>query len=116
MQKRKLTEEQVKEIQEMAKTTIKRVDIARLYGVSPQLISTVIQYGYTDRRPDKKRDRSKMPSGEFESWEALARDYNLLYPDDKPLNGAEIKAIHDLAIKKIMQTWAEEGLVAADFL
>ena len=104
MRKRRLTEDQVVQIKELAKTSIKRVEIARQFGVSPQLVSTVIRYGY-DSRPNWAE---KMPREERTSWEALARQYTAMYPDD-PLSGQRIKEVHDMAMKKIRAYFDKAG-------
>lgn len=100
MQKRKLTDEQVAEIRALAQTSIKRIDIARKYGVSPQLVSTVIRHGY-DNRPHRASRATASP--ETYNWAALAKEYNNRYPDDL-ISAAEAKSVHDLAIKK-MRVW-----------
>lgn len=111
MQKRKLTAEQVAEIRELGKTSIKRIDIARKYGISPQLVSTILRYGY-DSRPS--RDRSKMRD-ESNCWEDLARTYNILYRDE-PISAAEAKSIHDIALKKIRICFDQAGLKYGDLV
>mgnify|MGYP003325465811 CR=1 FL=1 len=105
MRKRSLTEDQVIQIKELGKTSIKRVEIARQFNISPQLVSTIIRYGY-DCRPNWA---DKMPKEEKTSWEALARKYTELYPDD-PLTGQRVKEIHDMAMKKIRAYFDELGL------
>jgi hypothetical protein len=112
MQKRKLTAEQVLEIRQLAATSMKKVDIARKYNISPQLISTVIRYGY-DSRPT--RDRRKMPEG-FSDWNTLARQYNLLYPDEAPITGNEAQRIHDLALKKMRMWFDSRGKTMSDWI
>lgn len=112
MQKRKLTDEQVKEIRLLATTTMKKADIARKYGVSPQLISTVLRFDYGQQ---PRRDRRKAPTDEFTGWEALARDYTLRYPEDA-MNGAEAKAIHDMALKKVLKYWTDRNVGINDLI
>lgn len=107
MQKRKLTAEQVLEIRALGQTAMKRVDIARQFGISPQLVSTVLRYDY-ENRPDLNRHRRKNPE-DIMTWEALARRYTKMYPDD-PMTGAEFKAVHDLALKKIARWFTIQGL------
>jgi hypothetical protein len=112
MRIRKLTDAQVSEIQELAKTSIKKTEIARRYGISPQLVSTVIRYGYTSR-PNYLR---KVPAGqEFGSWEALAREYNAKYPEDQ-LTAARFKEVHDIAIKKLRRVIEARGWTLQDLV
>lgn len=111
MRERKLSDQQITEIQALAKTTMKKVDIAKQYGVSPQLISTVIRYGY-ESRPNKYRG---IPAGlEPESWESLAKEFNARYPHEPGISANEAKRIHDIALKKIAAYWASKGITKAD--
>lgn len=112
MQKRKLTAEQVLEIRQLATTAIKKVDIARRYGISPQLVSTILRYDY-DSRPT--RDKRKMLDG-FSSWEDLAKQYNLRYPDESPLSATEAQRVHDLALKKMRAWFDERGRTMSDLV
>jgi hypothetical protein len=110
MQPRKLTQQQVTEIQELAKTTTKKVDIAKQFGVSPQLVSTVIRYGYETRPPIYR----SIPAGsEPESWESLAKALNAKYPEE-PVTAAQVRQIHDIALKKIAAAWAKQGISKED--
>ena len=112
MRTRKLTDQQVFEIQALAKTTIKKMEIARRYGISPQLVSTVIRYGYTSR-PNYLR---KVPAGqEFGSWEALAREYNAKYPEDQ-MTAEQFKDAHDIAIKKLRRIIEDRGWTREDLV
>lgn len=112
MRKRSLTDDQVAEIKRLGQTTMKRVDIARQFHISPQLVSTIVKYGY-DNRPIRV-DRKKVDP-ESHSWEALAREYNKLYPED-PITGPEAKAIHDLTMKKFRAHFAKQNLTLNDLL
>jgi hypothetical protein len=110
MQPRKLTQQQVTEIQELAKTAIKKVDIAKQFGVSPQLVSTVIRYGYEMRPPIYR----SIPAGiEPESWEMLAKTFSMKYPEDA-ITAAEARRIHDTALLKIAAYWRSQGLKQED--
>jgi hypothetical protein len=111
MRERKLTDQQVTEIQALAKTTMKKVDIAQRYGISPQLVSTVIRYGYTSR---PTRVRNLKAGEEPGSWEELATFFNRRYPDEPGISGDEAKRIHDMALKKIAAYWASKGITKAD--
>lgn len=98
MKPRKLTDQQVEEIKVLAKTSIKRVEIARRYGISPQLVSTVARYGYATRPSYLK----KVKAGEEpDSWEQLAKTYNSKYPDEPPITAAQAQEIHDIALVKL---------------
>lgn len=114
MQKRKLTEQQVAEIKELAQTTMKKVDIARKFGVSPQLISTIIRYGYDSRpfRPDKVK--AKPAPGD--TWQGLADAYNSLYRDEPAISAEEVKVMHDIALKKMLKYFTERSLDINDLL
>ena len=110
MQPRKLSNQQVAEIQQLGTTAMKKVDIARKFGVSPQLVSTVIRYGY-ETRPHIYRS---IPAGlEPESWEALAKALNAKYPEE-PVTAAQVRQIHDIALKKIALAWAKQGISKED--
>lgn len=111
MRARKLTDIQVAEIRELAKTKIKKVEIARQYGVSPQLISTVVRHDYDNRPP---RVRVWKREDGMETWEALARQYNADH-DDK-ITPAQAKQIHDKAIRKIRWYFEDLGLTREDLL
>ena len=110
MQLRKLTQRQVNEIQELGKTAMKKVDIAKQYGVSPQLVSTVIRYGY-ESRPTIYRNT---PVGsEPDSWETLAKNFSMKYPEDA-ITAAEARRIHDTALLKIAAYWRTQGVKQED--
>lgn len=110
MQPRKLTQQQVTEIQELSKTSMKKVDIARKFGVSPQLVSTVIRYGYETRPPIYR----SIPAGsEPESWERLAQTFNMKYPEE-PITAGEARRIHETALVKIAAYWKAQGLKQED--
>lgn len=111
MRARKLTDIQVAEIRELAKTKIKKVEIARQYGVSPQLISTVVRHDYDNRPP---RVRVWKREDGMETWESLARQYNADH-DDK-ITPAQAKQIHDKAIRKIRWYFEDLGLTREDLL
>lgn len=111
MRARKLTDVQVTEIRELAKTKIKKVEIARQYGVSPQLISTVVRHDYDNRPP---RVRVWKREDGMETWESLARQYNADH-DDK-ITPAQAKQIHDKAIRKIRWYFEDLGLTREDLL
>jgi hypothetical protein len=111
MRKRSLTKEQEAEVKELAGSGMPKAEIARKFGVSPQLISRISLYGY-EVRP--YRDRRKAPQ-EPSTWVELARLYNLKYPDD-PMSAEEIKSVHDLALKKIKVHFEKQGLVESDLL
>jgi len=112
MRTRKLTDQQVEEIRQLVKTPMKKVDIARKYGISPQLLSTVVRYGYTSR-PVYLRN---VPAGqENTSWEALAREYTAKYPDD-PMDAIQFKAAHDNALKKLLIECERRGWELKDLV
>ena len=111
MRARKLTDQQVTEIRELAKTSIKKVEIARQYGVSPQLISTVIRHNY-DNRPTRIRIWKREDG--METWESLARQYNATHEDK--ITPAQTKIIHDKAIRKIRLYFEAQGLTRRDFI
>ena len=110
MRERKLSDQQVAEIQALAKTTMKKVDIAQRYGISPQLVSTVVRYGYTSR---PTRIRNLKAGEEPGSWEELATFFNRKYPSES-ISGDEAKRIHDTALKKIAAYWAARGITKAE--
>ena len=110
MQPRKLTNRQVNEIQDLGKTSMRKVDIAKKYGVSPQLVSTVIRYGY-ETRPTIYRNMST--TAEPDSWETLAKALNAKYPEE-PVTAAQVRQIHDIALKKIAAAWAKQGISKED--
>jgi len=112
MKERKLTDDQVAEIRVLARTPMKKIDIARKYGVSPQLVSTIIRYGYTAR---PTRERHKKADPDLNAWVDLAKAYTAKYPDD-PMSGPEIKAVHDIAIKKIRKYFDSLGLAKNDLI
>jgi len=112
MRERKLTDQQVAEIKALARTTMKKIDIARKFGVSPQLVSTVVKYGYTSRPTQL---RTVKLTDEFKGWEGIARSFNQKNPDSQ-ITGHEAKAIHDIAIKKIRQYWEGQGLTKQDLV
>jgi hypothetical protein len=112
MKPRKLNNTQVEEIRVLAKTSIKRVDIARKYGISPQLVSTIARYGY-DTRPF--RDRRKAVDPDAHTWVTLAQTYNSKYPQEA-LTPTEAKSIHDLALKKIRVWLEKQNLTKEDLL
>lgn len=111
MRARKLTDQQVTEIRELAKTNIKKVQIARQYGVSPQLISTVIRHNY-DNRPMRVRIWKREDG--METWESLARQYNATHEDK--VTAAQIKQIHDRALRKIRWYFEDQGLTRDDLV
>lgn len=111
MRARKLTDVQVSEIRELAKTKIKKVDIARQYGVSPQLISTVVRHNYNNR-PIRVRVWKREDG--METWESLARQYNATH-DDK-ITPAQAKQIHDKALRKIRWYFEDQGLTREDLV
>jgi hypothetical protein len=113
MRERKLTDLQVAEIRALGKTSMKKVVIARQYGISPQLVSTVIRHDYNNR---PKRQRG-VPVKDEDSvtWEALARRYTLLNPED-PLDGQSIKRYHDMALARILIYFEAQGLTKDDLI
>lgn len=98
MKLRKLTDEQVFQIKELGRTDMKRVEIARRFGVSPQLVSTVIRYGYD--RPKYEAPEKPVDPNSRKCWDAIASEYSTMYPDD-PLTPDEAKKIHDTALSKL---------------
>ena len=112
MKPRKLTNDQVAEIQQLAKTQMKKIDIARKFGISPQLISTIVRYGYTSR-PTRERKPKADPS--MNTWVDLAKAWNTKYPDER-MSAAEIKSVHDLALKKIRMYFEKHELGMNDLL
>jgi hypothetical protein len=98
MNRRKLTDEQVAQIRQLATTNIKKTEIARQFGVSPQLISTVIRYGYD--RPKEEKEVQPLDIDKRKCWEAIASEYTTMYPHD-PITPAQAKRAHDLAIDKL---------------
>lgn len=112
MRDRKLTDVQVAEIRALAKTRIKKVAIAQQYGVSPQLISTVLRHDYGGR---PKRDRQVFVDPEMDTWESIARQYTAMNPDD-PINGSRAKQAHDYALKQIRIYFQQQGLTEEGLL
>lgn len=112
MRDRKLTDLQVSEIRELAKTKIKKIEIARKYGISPQLVSTVLRHDYGCR---PLRDRTVYTDPEMATWESLARQYTTLNPDD-PISGARAKQAHDCALKQIRLYFIQQGLTEEGLL
>lgn len=98
MNKRKLTDEQVEEIRRLASTDMKKTAIARQFGVSPQLISTVIRYGYD--RPKDEKEVKPLDLDKRKCWAAIASEYTAMYPDD-PITSEMARRAHDKAIAKL---------------
>jgi hypothetical protein len=112
MRKRKLTDEQVKEVQALAKTSIKKVEIARRYGISPQSVSSIARFGYEPRPP---RFRGKMPTDEANTWENIARQYNARNPEDQ-ITGERAKRIFENSLAKMRRYFASRNLTLSDLL
>lgn len=104
MKRRGLTEEQIKEIRILART-MRQKDIAVLYGVSPQLISTTVLYGY-DARPEYS---STLDLSAYRSWDAVADEYNRRNPDDL-ITAKEAKDCFCRCKTKLVKALAEAGL------
>ena len=96
--KRKLTEAQVLEIKALAATKMKRVDISKIYGVSPQLISRIIRYGYNPR--PRYEEFYIKPRIAPQTWEYTAAQFTEQNPDD-PMTGKAARRIHDKALRKV---------------
>lgn len=96
MKARKLSEQQIEEIRALAKTSIKKVDIARQYGISPQLVSQAIHHGYER----KKENYKPIDLNTRKCWEAIASEYTFANPHD-PLTPEQAKRCHDAAISRL---------------
>lgn len=113
MKPRKLTDKQVEEIKILAKTSIKKVEIARQYGISPQLVSTIVRYGYLSRPNYLK----KVKAGEEpDSWESLAKAYNTKYPHEPPITAAQAQEIHDIALVKLARLLKQQNTKFEDLV
>lgn len=110
MNARKLTEDQVIEVIRLSRSGIKGVEIARQFGVSPQLISFVRKRGY---KPTYRQPEERIVS-DFIGWADLADRYNLLHPDDQISPYAAMRA-HESALNKLKAYFASRGLTKQDF-
>lgn len=111
MNKRKLTDGQVAEIRELAKTGMKRATIAVRYCVSPQLVSLVLKNGYETKAVDDRVIRS---DDDCTNWTEIARLYNERVVGDR-ITPAQAKGIHDQALRKIRLLCQDHGLTRGDF-
>ena len=96
MKPRKLTDQQIEEIRALAKTDIKKIDIARKYGISPQLVSYVLHHGYEQ----KPRQYKPIDLNARKCWQAIADEYTRANPSD-PLTPEQAKKAHDAAISRL---------------
>lgn len=110
MKNRSLTDEQVEKIKELAKTDVKKVDIAKMFGVSPQLVSTVAKYGYGPRPKYRKQSIE-----EDNNWMVIAAKYSIMYPDD-PIDRHQARRAHDRAIVKIRRAFGIKGVTIKNFI
>ena len=99
MRKRLLTDVQVESIKKKIASGSTKVEMAREYGVSPQLISVVCKFGYGERpkygykkQPPKPKDR--------DCWEVIAQKYTEANPND-PIKATTARTTHDGAILKL---------------
>ena len=96
MKPRKLTEQQVEEIRSLGRTKTKRIDIAKQFNVSPQLISHILNHGY-----ERKVHESKpIDVNARRCWTGIADEYNRNHPHD-PLTPEQAKRCHDAAISRL---------------
>jgi len=114
MNPRKLTKDQVFEIKDRVKAGASRASMAARFGVSPQLISSVVKYGYDGVR-DKERERVRRTGDDCETWVEIARRYNQRWAHDQ-ITPAQAKVIHDQALRKIRCMMEEGGLTMGDFV
>ena len=101
MKPRKLTDEQVRKVQELWRSGVKGVMIARQFGISSQLVSQIVHYGY--ERPKKNEETIKENISRFESrkcWSAIADEYSRCNPND-PITSEQAKRTHDAVISRL---------------
>lgn len=103
MKPRKLSEQQAEEIRSLAKTAMKKVDIARQYGISPQLVSQIIHHGYER----KQREYKPIDPYTRKCWQAIADEYNIANPHDQ-LTPEQAKRCHDAAISRLRYHFRED--------
>jgi hypothetical protein len=78
MKPRSLNQEQADQIRELSKT-MRNIEIARLFKVSPQLVSTIVLHGYGNR--PKPKDMSEITP--YRTWAEVATLYNERNPHDQ---------------------------------
>lgn len=112
MRRRKLTDDQVKEVQALAKTSMKKVEIARKFGISPQSVSSIAKFGYEPRPP---RFRGKMSLEEANTWENIARQYTARNPED-PITGERAKRIFENSLAKMRRYFSSRNITLIDLI
>lgn len=101
MKPRKLNDEQVRQVQELWRSGVKGVVIAKQFGISSQLVSQIVHYGYD--RPKKTEEPIMDRPSSFESrkcWSAIADEYSRKYPND-PITSEQAKRTHDAVIARL---------------
>ena len=111
MNARRLTEDQVADVIRLSREGKKGVELARMFGVSPQLISFVRRRGY---KPTYRKVEEKILS-EFQGWRDLADRYNAMNPDDQISTDIAIRA-HESALQKFRAYFAKRGIQLKDLV
>jgi hypothetical protein len=108
---RRLTESQVSEVIKLSREGVSGVQIARMFGVSPQLISFVRKQGY--KPVYKYRDTSQIVWEPTWAW--IAEQYTLKNPDD-PITTDTAHRTHEIAIRKLRAHFAQCGTQKHDLI
>jgi hypothetical protein len=104
MKHRALTEKQAEEIRELSKT-MRNIDIARMYRVSPQLVSTIVLHGYGNR--PKPKDKSEITP--YRTWEEVAMLYTERNPHD-PITAKEARDMYSRMKYRLERAFRSAGL------
>lgn len=104
MKHRALTEKQAEEIRELSKT-MRNIDIARMYRVSPQLVSTIVLHGYGNR--PKPKNMSEITP--YRTWAEVATLYNERNPNDQ-ITEKEARGIYRRMRYKLERALRNAGL------
>lgn len=108
---RRLTETQVAEVIKLSREGVPGVQIARMFDVSPQLISFVRKQGY--KPVYTNRDAPQVVGDPTWAW--VAEQYNLKNPDD-PITMDTAHRTHETAIRKLRAYFAQRGLQKHDLI
>lgn len=104
MKPRRLSQEQADQIRELSKT-IRNIDIARMYKISPQLVSTIVLHGYGNR--PKPKDKSEITP--YRTWAEVATLYNERNPNDQ-ITEKEARGIYRRMRYKLERALRNAGL------
>lgn len=99
MRKRLLTDAQVELVKKRILAGSTKVEMAREYGVSPQLISVVCKFGYGERPKYGYKKHLPKPR-DRDCWEVVAQKYTEANPND-PIKATTARKTHDAALAKL---------------